>query len=100
MISEKSLEKVFTDRARLIGGMSRKFVSPGYSGVPDRLLFIKGLVFPAEIKTSGEKPTPRQRFVHREFAANGFPVWIIDDKVSLDAFFEHVKQKINESHIS
>ncbi len=41
---EKSIESYFTDRIKSIGGICYKFVSPGNSGVPDRVVLYKGCV--------------------------------------------------------
>lgn len=92
MDSEKWLEKQFIREADHIGGLSLKFVSPGYKGPPDRILLIKGLVFFAEIKTTGKKPTPRQLFVHEQFFKHGFHVWVIDCREQLTRFFDFVKK--------
>ena len=91
MAGEKLLEKEFTKRAELLGGVSLKFISPGYSGVPDRIFIMQGEAWFVELKTTGEKPTPRQLFVHNEFRKRGFKVWVIDSVASLDYFFEQVK---------
>ena len=57
---ESSIEKALSQWAREQGIYTRKFVSPGTSGVPDRL-FIgpKGTLF-LELKAFGKKPTDKQ----------------------------------------
>ena len=35
---EKQLEHLFLMEVKCIGGLALKFVSPGFSGVPDRLV--------------------------------------------------------------
>ena len=52
---EKQLEYLFLTEVRRVGGMALKFVSPGFAGVPDRLVLIPdGKVGFVEVKT----PTP------------------------------------------
>ena len=58
---EKDIEKVLTDGVKKIGGRAYKFVSPGNSGVPDRLVVFRGRapVF-VELKTKTGKLTELQ----------------------------------------
>lgn len=58
---EKDIEKVLTDGVKKIGGRAYKFVSPGNSGVPDRLVVFRGRapVF-VELKTKAGKLTELQ----------------------------------------
>lgn len=42
MESEKTTEKYLRDEVRKIGGRAYKFVSPGNTGVPDRLVCLPG----------------------------------------------------------
>ena len=39
---EKDIEKFLNDNIKKLGGRSYKFVSPGNSGVPDRIIFLPG----------------------------------------------------------
>lgn len=53
-----------------------KFVSPGYSGVPDRIILIPGgLVVFAETKRPGDKERQRQSFVQAHLRRIGFTVF-------------------------
>lgn len=58
---EKDIEKVLTDGVKKIGGKAYKFVSPGNSGVPDRLVVFHGRapIF-VELKTKAGKLTELQ----------------------------------------
>ena len=48
---EKQLEHIFLMALRRVGGLALKFVSPGFSGVPDRLVLIPdGKVAFVEVK--------------------------------------------------
>lgn len=48
---ESKIEKYLHDEVERLGGTSRKWVSPGRAGVPDRIVFYKSKVFFVEIKT-------------------------------------------------
>ena len=41
-ILEKDIEKYLRDEIKKVGGIAYKFVSPGNSGVPDRLVLLPG----------------------------------------------------------
>ena len=58
---EKDVEKILTDGVKKIGGKAYKFVSPGNSGVPDRLVVFRGRapIF-VELKTKTGKLTELQ----------------------------------------
>lgn len=64
------------------GARCVKFVSPGWTGVPDRMILLPGgaVVF-AELKRPGETPRPRQVYVHRILRQLGFVVFgCVDSK--------------------
>ena len=49
-VRENKVEKHLDDGVKQLGGITRKWVSPGVDGVPDRIVFI-GEVFFCEVKT-------------------------------------------------
>ena len=60
-MSEKKVEKYFGDQVRSIGGLPRKFSSPGRAGVPDRVVLLPHRVtWYVEIKDIDGTPTVRQ----------------------------------------
>lgn len=91
---EKHLEKLFTKKAVLRGLLSLKFVSPGYSGVGDRILIGRSRTWYAEIKTTGKTRSPRQKYVAREFLKYGYVIHLIDSYETLDNFFKLVDDEI------
>lgn len=51
-MKESKLEEWLNDKIRELGGISRKWVSPGNPGVPDRIyVFPGGLIYFVELKT-------------------------------------------------
>lgn len=60
-MKESQLERLLKREVERYGGKAMKFVSPGLSGVPDRLVLLPGgrAVF-AEMKAPGEKLRPLQ----------------------------------------
>ena len=80
MASEKLLEKKLREGVKKLGGEAIKFFCPTFTGLPDRIILMPGgRVYFAEMKTTGEKPSPRQEVVHKWLRGLGFTVWVIDD---------------------
>lgn len=76
---ERAIERKLIQAVRRSGGLALKFVSPGFNGVPDRLLlFTGGRAAFCEVKAPGQKPRPLQ--VHRmeQLRRLGFKVFVID----------------------
>jgi len=80
MIRESNIEKALVGAVKIRGGMALKFVSPGMSGVPDRLVLIPGgaIAF-VEVKATGAKMRPLQLKRKRQLEKIGFLVYQLDD---------------------
>lgn len=78
-MKEKTIEKKFTDAVRRCGGLALKFVSPGFNGVPDRLVLLHGgrIAF-CELKAPGKKPRPLQARRIAQLRLLGFRVYVVD----------------------
>ena len=72
MESEKVTEAYLRDRVKAIGGRSYKWVSPGCSRVPDRIVILPGgrVVF-VELKSEGKTSTGQQKKRQAELRALG-----------------------------
>lgn len=80
------------------GGLCLKFVSPGWSGAPDRMcLFLGGRVAFVELKAQGKKPRPLQEARHRELEKLGFPVYVIDRKEQIEGVLQSIEQLKGQS---
>ncbi len=78
---ERDVEQALIRQVKKSGGLCLKFVSPGWSGVPDRLcLFLGGKIAFVELKAPGRKPRPLQTRRVEQLENLGFPVYIIDRK--------------------
>lgn len=77
---ESSLESKFRKRIKALGHgvLCLKFVSPGFTGVPDRIILLPGahVVF-AELKQPQKKEDPKKRqpYVQGLLRKLGFPVF-------------------------
>lgn len=76
---EKTVESKFTSAVKAKGGLAVKFTSPGFNGMPDRLvMFPGGRIGFVEVKAPGETPRPLQRSRHRLLRRMGFKVYVLD----------------------
>lgn len=77
---EKTMELTLTEAVKAMGGVAPKFVSPGFAGMPDRLVLLPGgkCGF-VEVKRHGEKPRPLQEARHGMLRRLGFKVYVLDD---------------------
>lgn len=73
---EKEIERHLRDGVRNMGGMCLKFVSPGFTGVPDRIILLRGgaIAF-VETKRPGQRERQRQAFVQHRLRRMGFTVF-------------------------
>ncbi len=73
---EKELERKLRAEVKAAGGLCLKWESPGYVGVPDRMILLPGgRVLFVEMKAPGKKERPRQRVVQRLLRDLGFEVY-------------------------
>lgn len=79
MKSEKQIEQGLVKAVKNMGGIAPKFVSPGFDGMPDRIVLLPGghMGF-VEVKTPGEKPRPLQLSRHGLLRWLGFKVYVLD----------------------
>jgi len=88
---EKQIEQKLVNAVKAAGGIAPKFVSPGYAGMPDRLLLLPGggMAF-VEVKASGEKPKPLQTARHRILRKLGFKVYVLDAATDIEKIVKEV----------
>lgn len=81
-------------RALGCGAVCLKFVSPGYTGVPDRIILLPGghVIF-VELKQPGKVERERQRYVQSVLRRLGFDVF---SAVDSDARIDEVVEKCRE----
>lgn len=73
---EKEIEQKLRRGIKAIGGLCLKWESPGYTGVPDRVILLPGgHVLFAETKAPGRKERKRQEYVHKQLRELGFTVY-------------------------
>ena len=82
---EKVIEHALVMATRSKGGIAPKFTSPGFDGMPDRLVLLPGgrMGF-VELKAPGKKPRALQLARHRLLRRLGFKVHVIDEINQID----------------
>ncbi len=84
---EKLIEAALVKRIKELGGLCEKHVSPGTTGVPDRIVTMPGgRIIWVELKAPGKEPTVIQLRDHEKRRKLGCEVIVIDSMESVDAF--------------
>ncbi|WMJ87771.1 VRR-NUC domain-containing protein [Anaerocolumna sp. MB42-C2] len=88
---EKLIEQKLVKTVKRMGGIAPKFISPGFDGMPDRIVLLPnekiGFV---EIKALGGKPRPLQLARHRMLRELGFQVYVLDEETQIDAILRKI----------
>lgn len=85
MEDEKATEAYLRVEVRKLGGIAYKFVSPGQTGVPDRIVILPGgRIFFVEVKSEGEKSSNNQNWQQNRLRSLGCTVYAdIDTKAKV-----------------
>lgn len=95
---EKEIEQYLVNEVRKAGGRAYKFISPGNSGVPDRIvIFSGGKIRFVELKAPGGKVRPQQAARFRELERLGFPIRVLD---SIDGVDDFIARETAEGEVS
>ncbi len=89
---EQSLRKAVLKR----GGLCLKFISPGWSGAPDRLVLLPGgrMGF-VELKAPGKRPRPLQAARMRILRRLGFYAGALDDRNRIEEILNDIGRSGN-----
>ena len=80
MLRERDIEGRLVHASKEHRGICPKFISPGFDGMPDRIVMLPGKrIGFVEVKTKGKVPRPLQKKRHEMLRALGFPVFVLDD---------------------
>ena len=91
-VSEKSIERKLVETVKNLGGIAPKFVSPGFDGMPDRIVLLPhGLMAFVEVKAPGKKPRPLQVSRHGLLQRLGFKVYVLDDTDQIGGILDDIR---------
>lgn len=92
-MNEASVEQRLKKKVSEHGGLALKLVSPGFAGVPDRLVLFSGSkVAFVELKAPSKKLRALQRKRKKQLEALGFKVFKIDSYEAVDRMLEELVQ--------
>ena len=92
MKSEKQIEQALVRAVKNMGGIAPKFVSPGFDGMPDRIVLLPhGLMAFVEVKAPGKKPRPLQVSRHGLLQRLGFKVYVLDDMNQIGGILDDIQ---------
>lgn len=90
-MTEKQIEQKLVNAVRTKGGLAPKFVSPGFDGVPDRIVLLPcGRIAFVELKAKGRKMRPLQVKRKRQLEALGFLVYCIDSPEQIEPLLRKI----------
>lgn len=89
---EKTVESKLVKAVKSMGGLAPKFVSPGFDGVPDRLVLLpRGKIAFIELKAPGKELRPLQVRRKRQLEALGFSVYCIDGPEQIGGILDEIQ---------
>lgn len=92
MNTESKIEVKLVKEVQKAGGKALKFISPGYVGVPDRLILIAfGKIGFVEVKAPNEKPRKIQLKRHKELRDLGFKIYVLDDENQIGGIINEIR---------
>lgn len=89
---EKWIEQQLVKAVKDIGGIALKIVSPGFDGMPDRLILLpdKKIAF-VEVKAPGKTLRPLQEKRKRQLEALGFLVFCLDNLEQIGGILREIQ---------
>ena len=92
MAEEAKIEEKLVKAVKKAGGLCLKLVSPGYVGVPDRIVLVAlGKIGFVEVKAPGKKPRKIQLKRHRELRVLGFNTYVLDDVNQIGGIIDAIR---------
>lgn len=89
---EKIVEQHLVKAVKNSGGIAPKLVSPGFDGMPDRLVLLPGgKIGFVEVKAPGKEPRPLQVARHGLLRRLGFKVYILDDLEQIGGILDEIR---------
>ena len=96
-MNEKKIEQKLRDEVKRRGGLALKFVSPGFVGVPDRIVLMPdGNVGFVEVKAPDEVPRAIHVSVHKRLKRLGFKVFVLDNIESITHVIDEIERGDDE----
>lgn len=89
---EREIERKLVSAVKSRGGICPKFVSPGFDGMPDRVVLLPhGKIGFVEVKRPGEQPRPLQTARHKILRKLGFLVFVLDGEEQIGGMIDEIQ---------
>lgn len=89
---EKQIEQKLVKAVKNMGGIAPKFTSPGFDGMPDRIVLLHGgKIGFVEVKASGQKPRHLQLARHEMLKRLGFKVFVLDNEKQIGGIIDEIQ---------
>ena len=89
---EREIERKLVSAVKSRGGICPKFVSPGFDGMPDRVVLLPhGKMGFVEVKRPGEQPRPLQKARHKILRRLGFLVFVLDGEEQIGGMIDEIQ---------
>ena len=98
-VLEKEIEEKLIKMVKSYGGKCPKWVSPGWAGVPDRLVLLPGgrIIFVETKKPKGSRVAALQKKWREWLHELGFMVWHVYDETDLKMLSISIEMLIGEA---
>ena len=89
---EKIIEQHLVKAVKSSGSIAPKLVSPGFDGMPDRLVLLPGgKIGFVEVKAPGKEPRPLQVARHGLLRRLGFKVYVLDAPEQIGGILDEIR---------
>lgn len=94
-ILEKKVEKYIADEIKKMGGLAFKFLSSSMTGVPDRIILIRGKVKFLEVKAEKGTLSKRQKAVAIQFEKLGFKIDVVQGIEEAEQYLQDLEDELD-----
>ena len=90
---ERDIERALVGMVKRHDGLCLKWVCPGWSGVPDRIILLPGgrVLFAETKRPKGGHVEPLQVWWHKTLRRLGFTVWVIWNRSDIDKLERYIE---------
>ena len=90
---ERDIERALVGMIKRHGGLCLKWVCPGWSGVPDRIILLPGgrVLFVEVKRPKGGEVRKLQEWWSHQLTRLGFAHWYVHNKKDLDALEKYIE---------
>ena len=90
---ERDIERALVGMVKRHGGLCLKWVCPGWSGVPDRIILLPGgrVLFAETKRPKGGEVRKLQDWWSRQLKRLGFTVWVVWNKHDIDTLEKQIE---------